>query len=85
MFKSVSQIDSKITACCRFMQPIGKKLVTAMDWQQEPIGKKLALEFFVKIIYVTPLVYLFLQLLLFLLFNQQPRNRLALINQSYFN
>ena len=30
------------------MQPIGKKLVTAMDWQQEPIGKKLALEFFVK-------------------------------------
>ena len=31
-----------------------------MDWQQEPIGKKLVLEFFVKIIYATPLVYLFL-------------------------
>ena len=46
----------KITACCRFMQPIGKKLVTAMDWQQEPIEKKLVLEFFVKIIYATPLV-----------------------------
>ena len=30
------------------MQPIGKKLVTAMDWQQGPIGKKLVLEFFVK-------------------------------------
>ena len=41
------------------MQPIGKKLVTAMDWQQEPIGKKLVLEFFVNIIYATPLVYLF--------------------------
>ena len=41
------------------MQPIGEKLVTAMDWQQEPIGKKLVLEFFVKIIYATPLVYLF--------------------------
>ena len=36
-----------------------------MDWQQEPIGKKLALEFFVKIIYATPLVYLFLQLFYF--------------------
>ena len=38
------------------MQPIGEKLVTAMGWQQEPIGKKLALEFFIKIIYSTPLV-----------------------------
>ena len=43
------------------MQPIEKKLVTAMDWQQEPIGKKLALEFFVKIIYATSTVNLFLQ------------------------
>ena len=42
------------------MQPIGKKLVTAMVWQQEPIGKKLALGFFVKVIYATPLVCLFL-------------------------
>ena len=41
------------------MQPIGKKLVAAMDWQQEPIGKKLALEFLKKIIYATPLVYVF--------------------------
>ena len=41
------------------MQPIGKKLVTAMDWQQEPIGKKLALEFFIKIIFATPLVLSF--------------------------
>ena len=47
------------------MQPIENKLVTAMDWQQEPIGKKLALEFFIKIIYATPLVYLFLQLFYF--------------------
>ena len=46
MIESASQIDSKITACCRFMQPIRKKLVVAMDWKQEPIGKKLALEFF---------------------------------------
>ena len=48
MIESVSQIDSKITACCRFMQPIRKKVVAAMGWQQEPIGKKLALEFFCK-------------------------------------
>ena len=47
------------------MQPIEKKLVTAMDWQQEPIGKKLVLEFFIKIIYATPLVYLFLQFFYF--------------------
>ena len=67
------------------MQPIGKKLVTAMDWQQEPIGKKLVLDFFVKIIYATPLVYLFLQLFFIFIINRQPRNRLALINQSYFN
>ena len=66
------------------MPPIGKKLVTAMDWQQEPIGKKLVLEFFVKIIYATPLVYLFLQLFYFY-HQHQPRNSLALINQSYFN
>ena len=66
------------------MQPIGKKLVTAMNWQQEPIGKKLALDFFIKIIYATPTVYVFLQLFLFLFFNRQPRNRLALINQSCF-
>ena len=36
-----------------------------MGWQQEPTGKKLVLEFFVKIIYATPLVYLFLQLFYF--------------------
>ena len=41
------------------MRPMGKKLVTAMDWQEEPIGKKLALEFFIKNIYATPLVYVF--------------------------
>ena len=29
-----------------------------MDRQQEPIGKKLVLEFFVKIDYATPLVYI---------------------------
>ena len=61
MIESVSQIDSKITACCRFMQPIEKRLVTAIVWQQKPIEKKLALEFFVKIIYETPTVSLFLQ------------------------
>ena len=27
-------------------------------YQQEPIGKKLVLEFFIKIIYATPLVYI---------------------------
>ena len=36
-----------------------------MDRQREPIKKKLALEFFVKTIYATPLVYLFLQLFCF--------------------
>ena len=36
-----------------------------MDRQQEPIEKKLALEFFIKIIYATPLAYLFLQLFYF--------------------
>ena len=36
-----------------------------MGWQQEPIRKKLALEFFIEIIYATPLVYLFLQLFYF--------------------
>ena len=43
------------------MQPIGKKLVTAMEfclYQQEPKGKKLVLEFFIKNIYATPLVYI---------------------------
>ena len=43
------------------MQPIGKKLVTVMEfclYQQEPIGKKLMLEFFIKDIYATPLVYI---------------------------
>ena len=67
------------------MQPIGKKLVTAMDWQQEPIGKKLALEFFVNIIYATPLVYLFLQPFYFYIFHSSPSTRLAFINQSCFN
>ena len=36
---SLSQVGSKITACCRFMQPITIKLVAAIVWQQEPIGK----------------------------------------------
>ena len=43
------------------MQPIREKLVAAMGWQQEPIGKKLALEFFVIFIFATPTVSLFLQ------------------------
>ena len=80
MIESVSQIDSKITACCRFMQPIEKRLVTAMVWQQEPIGKNLALEFFVKIIYATPAVSLFLQLFYSSYIQQLPLKRLALIN-----
>ena len=41
-----------------------------MDRQREPIKKKLALEFFVKIIYATPLVYLCLQLFYILLYHQ---------------
>ena len=68
------------------MQPIGKKLVTAMNWQQEPIGKKLALELFIKNIYATPLVYLCLQLFLYSSYLQQlPLKSLALIIQSCFN
>ena len=67
------------------MQPIRKRLVTAMVWQQEPIGKKLALEIFVKIIHATPTVSLFLQLFYSSYIHQQPRKRLVLINQSYFN
>ena len=43
------------------MQPIEKKLVPAMGWQQEPIRKKLALEFFVTFIYATATVSLFHQ------------------------
>ena len=85
MIKSVSQIDSTITACCRFMQPIRKKLIAAMDWQQEAIGKKLALDFFVNFFNATSTVSLFLQLFYSSLFLHRPFNRLALINQSYFN
>ena len=60
------------------MQPIGKRLVTAMVWQQEPIGKKLALEFFfVKIIYATPLVYLFLQLFYFFIIQHGPSEKVS--------
>ena len=66
------------------MQPMGTKLVTAMDWQQEPIGKKLALEFFYKN-YLCNSIGLFVSpAFLFLFFNRQPRNRLALINQPCF-
>ena len=66
------------------MQPIGKKLVTAMNWQQEPIGKKARVRIFYKI-YLCNSIGLFVSLaFLFLFFNQQPRNRLALINQSCF-
>ena len=64
-----------------------KKACISMDRQQEPIGKKLVLEFFVKIIYATPLVYVFS----FFILHQPPclsstvPQRLALINHSYFN
>ena len=61
------------------MQPIRKKLVSAMDWQQEPIGKELALEIFVKIIYATPTVSLFLQLIYSFKTANSPSKRLALI------
>ena len=65
MMESVSQMDSKTTACCRFMQPIGKKTCISHGWQQEPIGKELALDSFVNSIYATPAVYLFHQLFYF--------------------
>ena len=43
-------------------------------WQLEPIGKKLALEFFVEFIYATPLVSLFLQLFYsFIITNSPPQ------------
>ena len=55
-----------------------------MDWRQEPIGKKLVLEFFVKNflrnsigLFVSPAFFIFIV-------QQQPRNRLALFNQSCF-
>ena len=49
-------------------------------WQLEPIGKKLALEFFVLIIYATPLASLILQLFLFFIIPHRPLKRLDLIN-----
>ena len=56
-----------------------------MDRQQEPIGKKLVLEFFVKS-YLCNSIGLFVQLFLYSSHLQQlPLKRLALINQSYFN
>ena len=48
------------------MRPIEKKACNSHGWQQEPMGKKLALEFFVKITCATPTVSLFPQLLYFL-------------------
>ena len=62
------------------MQPIRKKLVAAMGWQQEPIGKKLALEFFCKI-YLGNFNGLFLSsAFLFFIHSATPLKRLALIN-----
>ena len=54
-----------------------KKACISMDWQQEPLGKKLVIEFFVKGIYATPLVYLFLQLFYFYHLQQLPLTRSA--------
>ena len=51
-----------------------------MDWQQEPIGKKLALEIFVKIAYATPLVSLFYQLFYSFITANSPSEGLALID-----
>ena len=34
MIESLSQVGSKITACCRFMQPVEKRLVSAMFGSQ---------------------------------------------------
>ena len=60
-----------------------------MDRQQEPIGKKLVLEFFVENylcnsigLFVSPAFFLFLYSSHL---QQLPLKRLALINQSYFN
>ena len=39
-----------------------KKACISLGWEQEPIGKKLPLDFFVKIICATPTVYFFHQL-----------------------
>ena len=51
-----------------------------MDRQQEPIGKKLVLEFFVKNYVCNSIgLFVFPAFLLFIL-HQQPRTRLALIN-----
>ena len=80
MIESLSQIDSKITACCHVMQPIRKKLIAAMERQQEPIGKKLELEFFINK-YLCNFIGFFIPpaFLLFIL-QQHPLKRLALIN-----
>ena len=61
-----------------------------MDWQQEPIGKKLVLELFVKN-YLCNSIGLFVSPAFFIFIIQQfytrwqPLTRLALINHSYFN
>ena len=65
-----------------------KKACISMDRQQEPIGRKLVLEFFVKI-YLCNSIGLFVSPAFLFLYSshlqQLPLKRLALINQSYFN
>ena len=58
-----------------------KKLAFTMPgWQLEPIGKKLALEFFVKFIYATPLVLFISPAFLFFNMSHWALKRLDLIN-----
>ena len=49
MIESLSQIDSRTTACCRFMQPIEKKLVAAMVDGRSQQEKSSRQNFFCKI------------------------------------
>ena len=67
------------------MQPIRKKLVSAMDWQQEPIGKKLALEFFVKLFMQLHWFICVFSFFILYTLRQLALKRLALVNHSYFN
>ena len=80
MIESLSQIDSKITACCRFMQPIEKKLVPTMvgSWSQQE--KSSRQNFFVKSYLCNSIGFFIPPAFLLFILQQHPLKRLALIN-----
>ena len=67
------------------MQPIEKKACNSHGWQQEPIGKKLALEFFCKTYLWNSNGFFISSVFLFFIISHRPLKRLALFIQSYFN